>query len=121
MSPVSEGRVLEELERIVSDDPDYIYTAPTILGGLRTVCVYVDPIKQEASCLVGRAFHAAGVPLSELAAYDRDDGVSADTLAVDYGLSNEAAVFLLVVQSAQDMGSTWAEALSRGKSEVAVR
>jgi hypothetical protein len=124
---LTEKNVTEAFRQIIEDfGADYVYRK----RGLADSCFYVHktPEGEAPGCIVGQLLHRLGVPLEVL---KKREGRSA--WAVFYGdvLFDEGqadspvrlegdylARKIQLVQSAQDRGETWGEAVRRGGFEV---
>jgi len=117
--------VLASLERAVEKKgADYVYTLPNgtragevdpdtnILAG----CLYVHG--NEPGCIVGHVLHDWGVSLDQLRSYEQD---TAETVIQHLMASKDIVVdqydpvveVLRTVQTYQDNGETWGEAVQR--------
>jgi hypothetical protein len=128
-APETEGTLMDiNLERVVETATEvvgergenYIYEKPINAFGT-PVCVYV--YESQPSCLVGHILHRLGVPLETLGEGDRlsfsASDVCMDLLAGTSFYDTEISAFLDSLQSEQDTGHTWGEALQVGLSVLA--
>jgi hypothetical protein len=89
---------------------DYVYERPNT-GGIRR-CLY--EYNNQPSCLVGRAWHAAGVPVEDLRAIDKGSGPIGAIEIRRVGplvITDAAAEVFGAAQNAQDGGFTYGSAL----------
>jgi len=113
---VNLDRVVETAKMVVAErGADYVYKKPTNTFGVLT-CLYVD--QDQPSCLVGHVLHRLGVPLETLKSADQFSfpatDVCCDLLRGSAFDDEEIGHFLDAVQSRQDIGRTWGEALQNG-------
>ncbi|KAA0021827.1 hypothetical protein [Antrihabitans cavernicola] len=64
------------------------------------------------SCLIGQALLAAGAPLAEVSALDRLSDSNADYVLPNFGLSCKVIDWAASVQSSQDAGEPWGQAVA---------
>lgn len=116
MKTVSYQEVLAVANAVVEElGADYVY--PDYMNG----CVYVKGNKP--SCLVGHVLHRLGVDLISFASEESYDGGLVNECAIDtlwvtteeYGVSFSplAQGFLSDIQTDQDSGCTWGDAVER--------
>ena len=105
-------RVVATTRKIVKQNPDFIYQAPDETFG----CVYFQ--NNEPSCLVGHVFSKLDIPLDELIEKynSRYSAYEVCSLYLDGELgikvADEARNFLDAIQTHQDNGASWQEALN---------
>lgn len=113
--------VLARVEAVVAERPDYVNAVPATKGYSEyKTCFYFNP-DGSPSCIVGQAL------ASELAAAGVRHGRSSNThgvlqlLARDVTipLTEKAVRFLWRLQSQQDLGATWGDALAYAKRDLA--
>lgn len=104
-----------EVQKVAQENPDFTYPwdDPDYEG-----CEYQRG--GGPSCIVGHGLNRLGVPVADMAELDDEGGVPVDRLPVDFPEllevdSDEALDRLVVVQSAQDVGLPWGEAVRRAK------
>lgn len=103
-----------EVRRLVAESPDYIYPRSNDFNGT-TQCVY-NPTATKPACLFGQAFTNLGSPAE---AYH--EGASAAAVFAEYqdfgsitDLPAGQETWLSYVQTAQDRGDRWEDALRLG-------
>lgn len=127
---IDTDRALALLHEVVDPDPGFVYRPGTSAQG-NSSCVYVRD--GEPSCLVGHVLARAGVAVEDLARMDEGtpdsgtedepagDGDSESAFEVlwengalpDYlEVTHDAADILIHVQSRQDQGTPWGDALA---------
>jgi len=107
--------------------PDYVYVTPDgepADDGYNQQCLYVHN-NGEASvpgCLVGTLLHSAGVPLGVMKDFEGEDAHQLITGLKEYGIladiPGKADEFLQFAQARQDVGTTWANAVSQAADWV---
>jgi hypothetical protein len=118
---VSGERVIEVLREVVAERPDYVYAAPPEMittAMLANPCFYVHGEGADAvpGCVVGAVLNRLGVPLSELAGYE---GTPAQHVAERLLETDHDVVSMLrEVQTEQDQGTSWGDALAHWDPEL---
>lgn len=107
-------KLISAVRNIAEAAPDYVYEK---VGG--HACKYVQ--NGAGSCIVGQGALAAGVPLETVAEWDQAEcgsgfGDVCDRIDIDCG--SDAAQWLIEVQSHQDNGIPWGEAVAAADSNV---
>jgi hypothetical protein len=122
------SRTLDLLTEIVTEyGTDYVYQQLPYdddHGG--TYCAYVEsgPEGLRPSCLVGHFFVRLGVSLDRLNFHANEpvhpDGMpTAEKVATDLNVCDDAAKILQAAQEEQDIGKTWGVALNRARARAA--
>lgn len=118
---------LARIAPVVAARPDYVNAVPQInpesgqpIPGSYKTCQYVNE-DGSPSCVVGCAFateiNRAGITYTSFS-----NQIPVTALfheALDLRMTRKATDFLREVQTAQDTGATWAEALQKGLDSVA--
>lgn len=107
-------QINDKVREIALEDPDFIY--PKRLDKLDPPCSYGTAAGKtnRVSCVFGRAFFALGVTISS-------DGGTISEVILREGIPHYEEKDLIwagVVQSAQDMGTTLAQAVRKADEEV---
>lgn len=111
---VSEADVINTLQEIVDEQPDYVYARPAHMEGNAVTCLYVhtgeeaDEVRTPG-CLVGQVLSRLGVPLEELEKHEGSSALSVVPRFVD--TTNRAVGVLSDAQDYQDGGDSWSESL----------
>lgn len=116
MIEIDGAKALSLLEQVVEGDEDFTYESPNGAFG-----IYMHD--GEPSCMIGQAFHLAGVSIETLGWMDkeirglgvRDPGKFEEK---DISLTPEAYQIFSVAQNQQDLRLPWGEALDAAR-EVA--
>jgi hypothetical protein len=98
----TERKLVDALREVAAGRPDYAYEPP----GDGVECLYVH--NGAPSCLVGHALHRLGVPLGALYVIKPSDELIPQ-LFIEVGADVNVAVWN--VQTAQDNGAPWGEAI----------
>lgn len=112
---VSEADVINTLQTVVDERPDYVYARPAHMPDALGLCRYVhtaegDPETRTPGCLVGQVLDRLGVPLEEL---ERNEGAGAISVVPKFIDTTSRAVEILAdAQNYQDGGDSWSESLS---------
>lgn len=121
-------RVNELLDQaILERGADYVYVPPGFenrkayegSGFSRCMYVHEDADGEDCpGCIIGYVLHHAGVPLNELACYE---GKGAATLLRSLRIDARYIVsdLLVKVQTRQDKGYTWGDAVAAAREEIA--
>jgi hypothetical protein len=114
-------RVVETAKMVVAErGEDYVYEGPGDVRG-NGMCRYV--YRDQPSCLVGHVLYRLGVPLETLKSADgvsfAATDVCSDLLRGSAFDDGEIGDFLDAVQSRQDIGETWGNALQHGLDVLA--
>lgn len=122
MITTTDAQVLETLKQVVSERPEYVYSAPEYMVGEMTAsCFYVHVDEQgqavSAGCGVGALLHRIGVPLEELREHE---GKTANQILphVLTGVSRKTAHMLRTFQFLQDEREPWGEAYAEATGET---
>lgn len=106
------------LDEIVAEfGPDYVYRNPAFgtPGYQGPRCAYVHG--DQPGCIVGHVLYRFGVPLAQLANHEGDSAL--DVVAAVQGASKGRAGWLLDwVQTNQDGGLPWGDAVARARGQV---
>ncbi len=120
MKNLSVADTLNLLSKVIKGREDYIYAPPVPTGA----CVYWNPVKDQPSCIVGHVLDRMGVKAHRIEALDHNDGGGTNAAQINEvipGLfSREASVLLNYIQSAQDHGIAWGEAVTEGAHSALV-
>ncbi|MFI2909437.1 hypothetical protein ACG2OD_14425 [Streptomyces sp. PDY-4] len=111
---LTDAQVMSTLREIVSESPDKVYEAPESMADEYGGCFYVhnnDDGTKSAGCIVGQVLHRLGVSLEDLSKGETYSANAAVALAGVQGVSEDVVYFLRMVQSRQDRGTPWGEAL----------
>ena len=121
------SRTLDLLTEIVTEyGTDYVYQQlPHGDEDVSTYCAYVEsgPEGLRPSCLVGHFFVRLGVPLDQLnfqpngPTYE-ESMPTAERVATDLNVCDDAAKILQAAQEEQDTGKTWGVALNRARTRA---
>jgi hypothetical protein len=114
---ISTTDLADAVRRIAAEFPGCTYDAE--IDGIGNSCVY---FKQGcASCLIGRGLAALGVKFEDISEYNNQTQI--DSLVVELFRSDLVNVksldWLLEVQSQQDKGVSWGEAVARADIFIA--
>lgn len=93
---------------IAAENPGHRYVPPAVNGDGDVQCVYLDPDTREGSCIIGHALLKLGVDADTLEQFDIGYLTALD-LPV-WG-DERARVWADCVQSYQDTGTPWGEAV----------
>ena len=110
---ITEQDIINEVRRLAADNPDYIYVSPG--GSEYSSCVYIHDGK--GSCIVGRALVNNGFDPEKVSQHE---GLTADEMLVALGIKEETdfeQVWLDRVQTLQDSGTPWADAVEEADLE----
>lgn len=111
MSDVGQ-RLIAEVNRVASENPDFVYRAP----GDRVSCVYVR--NGAPSCLVGHGLWNTGLIGAEFENLIQNGikintmGVGGALIALGVELDPEEVELLECIQDDQDCGTPWGECVS---------
>jgi hypothetical protein len=100
---------------------DYTYKMLTVElepGRQESLCAYFDPQTKVPSCIVGQVLSYKGVTFDDMAAKDKNVYASAGTL-IDTAFikaDSETRALLETVQSEQDSGMPWGQAVEEALS-----
>lgn len=107
----TDEQLISAIEAVAAEDPYRVYQQDD-----EGRCFYLRD--GAPSCLIGQALHRLGVSLSTLA---REDAIQNSAENVIFktlsGVSDRALSFASRVQTRQDLGHTWADAVSIAKEE----
>lgn len=111
------------VRELIAERPDYVYPAgvpTTINGHTGTTCFYAvesAPDVARAACVFGQALQRMGVTPEEL--FDREGEPIGDVwTALEYPpYDGNAEEWMARLQSQQDTGKTWAEALASADAD----
>lgn len=105
--------VIREIRRIASEQPEHVYRPPV---ACRIGCSYVDSANAPGTgCIVGQAVIALGLPVERLAEWENGHDETSSTImlpAMDIGGSRAELRWIRRVQSEQDQGKAWGEAVA---------
>lgn len=112
---VSEADVLNTLQAVVDERPDYVYARPAHMPADLGLCRYVhtaegDPETRTPGCLVGQVLSRLGIPLEELQKHEGSGATNVTPLFIY--TTGRAVDILQGAQDNQDGGDAWGEALS---------
>lgn len=94
-------------DQVEAKGADYVYP-----GAVSGNCLYIDG--NEPSCIVGYVFVAAGVPMGDINEYVSPDYALEYSSGVRF--TQQAYDLLAKVQSWQDSGLPWGEAVEKAKA-----
>jgi hypothetical protein len=117
----TDAQVMAMLKTVVSERPDYVYSAPEYMITEESAsCFYVhadeDGSPVSAGCIVGAVLNRLGVPLEDLQKYEGATALQMVRKVAD-GVSKETGHVLRNAQFLQDGGSTWGEAYLKSTGE----
>lgn len=106
------NRLLDEI--VAEFGEDHVYGNP-----VGTTCLYVHKVdgKQEPGCIVAQVLHKFGVPLATLMNYE--GSAASDVVPEVLPVEKKAGILLDWVQSRQDGGEPWGEAVRGAREELA--
>ncbi|MGW4446470.1 hypothetical protein [Streptomyces sp. NPDC004682] len=122
MITTTDAEVLETLRQVVSERPEYVYSAPEYMEPNRGAkCFYVHKDERganvSAGCVVGVVLHRLGMPLEELADREGDTALQVMNRLVE-GTSGATRSALLSIQEYQDEGTAWGTAYAMATGET---
>lgn len=108
---VTINQLIAKVREIAAKRPDFVYEVPD--GG--DVCQYVHE-DGEPGCIFGHAFTALGVEPDQLAKLDGVGVITGvlDKLEIEH--TEEERAWCAMVQSLQDTGDPWGEAVSESNA-----
>lgn len=113
---ITEQDIINEVLRLAAENPDFVYQAPDYHPEeTRGTCVYIHD--GNGSCIVGQALVNKGIDPEEI---ERFEGLPADLMLSNLGIKEEAdqgQTWLDQVQSYQDTGTPWGEAVEEADAE----
>ena len=114
------NRLLDEI--VAEFGEDHVYVNPVDPGQVfppGTTCLYVHKVdgKQEPGCIVAQVLHKFGVPLATLMNYE--GSAASDVVPEVLPVEKKAGILLDRVQSRQDGGEPWGEAVRGAREELA--
>ncbi|MFC4501729.1 MULTISPECIES: hypothetical protein [Streptomyces] len=121
MITTTDAKVMETLRAVVSERPEYTYSAPEYMAGSGGACFYVhvdeDRSPVGAGCAVGVVLHRLGVPLKELMQHEGKTAIQMVREVIE-GVSRSTANKLRAFQFMQDGGVPWGEAYAKATGET---
>ncbi|MGW1673268.1 hypothetical protein [Streptomyces sp. NPDC002324] len=124
MITTTDAQVMATLKQVVSERPEYTYSAPEymVVGeDAPASCFYVhvgkDGQSVSAGCGVGEVFHRLGVPLEEMRRYEGQTSLQMIKHVIS-GVTRETANKLRIFQAEQDSQRTWGESYVRATGET---
>lgn len=114
----SEAQLISTLRAVVNEQPEHVYTAPEYMRqedqGNECFYVHVDENgdNPEPGCIWGHVLNRLGVPLEVLAGHEGASIFVLLSLISKARLSADIRIMASTVQTAQDDGANWREALA---------
>lgn len=119
---ITDEQVIATLKEVVAEQPNYVYAAPEHMTS-GTECFYVhmdaDGSNQRPGCVVGHVLSRLGISLDELGEHEDAPAGAVVTRLVD-GLNVVTEDLLQDVQTSQDGGNSWSEALTSALENAGV-
>ena len=111
------NRLLDEV--VAEFGEDHVYVKPVDPEQVSPDCLYVHEVdgKQEPGCIVAQVLHKFGVPLDKLVFFEGVASFAAVHKIVS--IEKKADILLDRVQSRQDLGEPWGEAVRGAREELA--
>lgn len=111
---------VELAEKIVSQNPDFVYKSPIGPDG---PCLYVHDRETEAEapgCLIGHMLHDLGIPIPEYCEGSPASSVLSELAVclIDHGELDKIEEFSNLLQVQQDYGNQWGQALQYAKGKM---
>lgn len=124
MTTVTDEQVKEVLREVVSERPEYVYSAPEYMAPARIgggTCFYVhndeDGTPVSAGCVVGVVLQRLGVPLAAMAEREGEAALNMVPRLLK-NISPKMVNVLDSVQSYQDEKTPWGESYAKATGET---